>query len=205
VHSRLQQIAYEISSIVKQHVNIMDENGYIIASTDPKRIGDFHAGAKKIIDEHLDEFYVKKEDETSSTRAGLNLPININENIIGVVGITGEYEQVYNYGQIVRKMTEILVRESYAQNQERLDKKIENRFLEDWILGLQSPVMSALTVMAIGAGAMTVSHANDSYFWVVTNFGAMQPEQGYKTQTMVTLFEGLASMATVFILSLILH
>jgi sugar diacid utilization regulator len=40
-----QQIAYEISSIVKQHVNIMDENGYIIASTDPKRIGDFHAGA----------------------------------------------------------------------------------------------------------------------------------------------------------------
>jgi carbohydrate diacid regulator len=42
-----QQIAYEISSIVKQHVNIMDENGYIIASTDPKRIGDFHAGAKK--------------------------------------------------------------------------------------------------------------------------------------------------------------
>jgi carbohydrate diacid regulator len=130
-----QQIAYEISSIVKQHVNIMDENGYIIASTDPKRIGDFHAGAKKIIDEHLDEFYVKKEDETSSTRAGLNLPININGNIIGVVGITGEYEQVYNYGQIVRKMTEILVRESYAQNQERLDKKIENRFLEDWILG----------------------------------------------------------------------
>jgi len=73
------------------------------------------------------------------------------------------------------------------------------------ILGLASPVMSALTVMAIGAGAMTVSHANDSYFWVVTNFGALKPDQGYKTQTMVTLIEGLASMAGVFILSLILH
>ncbi|QAT49481.1 GntP family permease [Caproiciproducens sp. NJN-50] len=73
------------------------------------------------------------------------------------------------------------------------------------VLGLQAPVMSALTVMAIGAGAMTVSHANDSYFWVVTNFGAMTPEQGYKTQTVVTLVEGLASMAGVFILSLILR
>jgi len=71
------------------------------------------------------------------------------------------------------------------------------------LLGLDSTVMSAITVMAIGAGAMTVSHANDSYFWVVTNFGAMKPEQGYKTQTMVTLVEGIASMVGVFILTLI--
>ena len=35
-------------------------------------------------------------------------------------------------------------------------------------LGLQSEMAALLTVMAIGAGAMTVSHANDSYFWVVT-------------------------------------
>ena len=71
------------------------------------------------------------------------------------------------------------------------------------LMGLESPVMSVLTVMAIGAGAMTVSHANDSYFWVVTNFGAMKPEQGYKTQTMITLVEGLASMVGVLILYMI--
>jgi GntP family gluconate:H+ symporter len=56
--------------------------------------------------------------------------------------------------------------------------------------------------MAIAAGAMTVSHANDSYFWVVTNFGGMTPEKGYKTQTMGTLVEGLCGMVGVFILSL---
>jgi GntP family gluconate:H+ symporter len=71
-------------------------------------------------------------------------------------------------------------------------------------LSLDSPVRTALTVMAIGAGAMTVSHANDSYFWVVTNFGHMTPEQGYKTQTTVTLIEGLCAMAGVFVLSLFL-
>ena len=70
-------------------------------------------------------------------------------------------------------------------------------------IGMSTPAEIALVVMAIGAGAMTVSHANDSYFWVVTNFGQMTPEKGYKTQTMLTLVLGLASMVGIFIMSLI--
>ena len=71
------------------------------------------------------------------------------------------------------------------------------------VLGFVKPVEIALVVMAIGAGAMTVSHANDSYFWVVTNFGEMKPEEGYKTQTMMTLIIGLAAIIEIFVLSLI--
>ena len=130
-----QQIVSEISVIVKQNVNMMNVEGYIIASTDSKRIGNFHEGAKKIIDEHLEEFYVTPEMETLTTRTGLNLPITFEGETIGVIGITGAYEQVYNYGQIVKKMTEILVRENYIRAQEQFDKKMERHFLEDWILG----------------------------------------------------------------------
>ena len=71
------------------------------------------------------------------------------------------------------------------------------------VLGFTKPVEIALVVMAIGAGAMTVSHANDSYFWVVTNFGEMKPEEGYKTQTLMTLVIGLAAILEIFLLSLI--
>lgn len=71
------------------------------------------------------------------------------------------------------------------------------------MLGLNTPVLSVLTVMAIGAGAMTVSHANDSYFWVVTNFGGMTPEKGYKTQTVMTMILGIATILEVFLLTLI--
>ena len=53
-------------------------------------------------------------------------------------------------------------------------------------LGMTTPIDAVLVVMAIGAGAMTVSHANDSYFWVVTNFGGLTPQNGYKT--IITLF-----------------
>ena len=70
-------------------------------------------------------------------------------------------------------------------------------------LGFTTPAQIALCVMAIGAGAMTVSHANDSYFWVVTNFGEMKPEQGYKTETLMTLIIGVAAMVEIFLLNLV--
>ena len=71
-------------------------------------------------------------------------------------------------------------------------------------LGFVTPVEAALVVVAIGAGAMTVSHANDSYFWVVTSFGKLKVGDGYRTQTLMTLVIGLAAMAEVFLLNLIL-
>ena len=67
-------------------------------------------------------------------------------------------------------------------------------------IGLATPELIALTVIAIGAGAMTVSHANDSYFWVVTNFGNMKVEDGYKTQTFGTLLVGIASIINAYII-----
>ncbi|MBE6130069.1 MAG: GntP family permease [Erysipelotrichaceae bacterium] len=73
------------------------------------------------------------------------------------------------------------------------------------VLGFTTPVQITLVCMAIGAGAMTVSHANDSYFWVVTNFGAMSPDRGYKTQTMNTLVMGIAAILEIALLSMILH
>lgn len=69
-------------------------------------------------------------------------------------------------------------------------------------LGFDTPIEASLVVMAISAGSMTVSHANDSYFWVVTNFGAMSMERGYKTQTMLTLVMGVAAILEIFLISL---
>ena len=73
------------------------------------------------------------------------------------------------------------------------------------VLGFTSPGQITLVCMAIGAGAMTVSHANDSYFWVVTNFGAMSPERGYKTQTLLTLVMGIAAILEIALLTLVIH
>lgn len=71
-------------------------------------------------------------------------------------------------------------------------------------LGFDTTMGAALVCMAIGAGAMTISHANDSYFWVVTNFGAMDPQRGYRVQSLGTLVLGVSAMLEIFLLSLFL-
>jgi len=71
-------------------------------------------------------------------------------------------------------------------------------------LGLGSDIGRALTVMAIGAGAMTVSHANDSYFWVVSQFSGMDVATAYRSHTVATLIQGLATIAVVGLLALLL-
>lgn len=70
-------------------------------------------------------------------------------------------------------------------------------------LGLGSTMGAVLTVMAIGAGAMTVSHSNDSYFWVVTQTSGMDATVGYKTHTIATLIMGVVSLAITLLLGLI--
>jgi gluconate:H+ symporter, GntP family len=71
-------------------------------------------------------------------------------------------------------------------------------------LGLSGDLASALAVMAVGAGAMTVSHANDSYFWVVSQFGGIQVNDAYRAQTVVTLVQGIVTILCIFIATLIL-
>jgi GntP family gluconate:H+ symporter len=70
-------------------------------------------------------------------------------------------------------------------------------------IGLDSLYGKVLAVMAIGAGAMTVSHANDSYFWVVTQFSGMDVKTGYKAHTTASLIQGVASMILIYLISLV--
>lgn len=71
-------------------------------------------------------------------------------------------------------------------------------------LGFTSPVARVLIIMAIGAGSMTVSHANDSYFWVVSQFSDMDTKAAYKCQTGMTAVMGITTIIVIFILSLVL-
>ncbi|MEX0321635.1 MAG: GntP family permease [Puniceicoccaceae bacterium] len=71
-------------------------------------------------------------------------------------------------------------------------------------LGLHSGLGPSLVVLAIGAGSMTVSHANDSYFWIVSQLSGMRVTEAYKLQTLSSAVAGTAGILSVFILSLLL-
>jgi GntP family gluconate:H+ symporter len=63
-------------------------------------------------------------------------------------------------------------------------------------LGLDSETGKALAVVAIGAGAMAVSHVNDSFFWVVTRLTGLSLTQGLKLHSAGSALQALvAAMA----------
>ncbi|RMZ51070.1 GntP family permease [Flavobacteriaceae bacterium PRS1] len=66
--------------------------------------------------------------------------------------------------------------------------------------GLDGSLGRALTVLSIGAGAMTVSHINDSFFWVVAQFTEMDTTTALKSQTVSTLIQGLTGIVLVMII-----
>lgn len=67
-------------------------------------------------------------------------------------------------------------------------------------LGIEGAIPLALVVMAIGAGSMTVSHVNDSFFWVVTQYSGMKVTDAYKAMTMATLLQGVTTIVVTMIL-----
>ncbi|QSH41343.1 GntP family permease [Lentisphaerota bacterium ZTH] len=71
-------------------------------------------------------------------------------------------------------------------------------------LGLDSTIGRVLTVMAVGAGAMTISHANDSFFWVVAEFSGMEVTTAYKALSVATLIMGLVTIGLVAVMAAVM-
>lgn len=71
-------------------------------------------------------------------------------------------------------------------------------------LGLDSTWGTVLSMMAIGAGAMTVSHANDSFFWVVAEFSDMDVKTAYRAFTLATLVQGVCTLLVILLLGVVL-
>lgn len=71
------------------------------------------------------------------------------------------------------------------------------------LLGLDSEWGKLLTMLSMGAGSMIVSHANDSYFWVVSNFSEIDPTTTLKVYSSSTIVMGIVVFACVWGTSLI--
>lgn len=65
------------------------------------------------------------------------------------------------------------------------------------VLGLDNEMGKVWVILAVGAGAVTVSHANDSYFWIVSQMGDLPVKKAYKTHTLATLVQGITGLIVI--------
>jgi carbohydrate diacid regulator len=106
-----QKIVDRVIIILGKNINIMDDQGIIIASGNQKRIGTYHEAAKLAAHKKR-EIIVDTDTRFVGCKKGINLPIyNVNE-VIGVIGITGEPTEVKGYGVIVKELVEMMIQEA---------------------------------------------------------------------------------------------
>ncbi len=138
-----QQIVKELNATIGMNINFMNSQGIIIASTDPGRIGQVHEGARTLLDRHLDELLVRQDDDRRGMKEGANYPIVIDNEVIGVIGITGECNEAEKFGRITKKMTEILMTELMLKEHHQVAENQKNRFVMEWT-SHTGPVSEAL-------------------------------------------------------------
>lgn len=129
-----EKIVSEVRKLLDEDIIVVDTKGMIMASTDPKRVNTFHEGAL-IASQQKEKLIITEEDQSvlKGVKAGINLPVFFQRDVVGVIGITGNPEAVSPYGEIIRKMTELLISESYFTEQFDWQSRSVESFLLDWI------------------------------------------------------------------------
>jgi Sugar diacid utilization regulator len=127
------RIVERTMSVVNYNINIMDESGVIIASGDTDRIGTIHEGAIIAL-KRESEFNVSENEskELHGVHPGINMVIEFQNRVVGVIGITGNPKDVLGYGKLIKMTAEMMI------EQEHVMKELEwtNRMKEEMMLAL---------------------------------------------------------------------
>lgn len=127
-------IVQEMNRLINEEVIVTDQQGIIVASTDAKRIGNYHEGAY-IAMNHKEKIIMTKEltERLQGVQEGVVFPIIINKNPLGVLGITGDPIMVEPYARLVQKVTELFIQDTMMRiNQESKARDLEF-FIFDWL------------------------------------------------------------------------
>lgn len=108
-----QDIVARTMKIIDSNINVMDARGRIIGSGDSERIGEMHEGAllalsqARVVD--IDDAVAK---HLHGVRPGVNLPLRIDGEIVGVIGLTGEPDALRQFGELVCMTAEMMLEQA---------------------------------------------------------------------------------------------
>lgn len=122
-----QKIVLKMMNVIPYNINVMDENGVIIGSGDISRIGNIHEGAKKAIEnKFINEVY-----EEDKMKPGVNEPIIINGNVMGVIGITGNPDEVRKFSKLVCVTANLLIEQAKSNKDIQNEKLNKQKFYNE--------------------------------------------------------------------------
>ncbi|QGU94861.1 transcriptional regulator [Clostridium bovifaecis] len=121
-----QNIVIKMMDIIPYNINIMNEKGIIIGSGDASRINKSHEGALEALKK---ERAIEVYDAVKGVKPGINAPILFNNKAIGVVGISGNPDEVRPFSEILRIAVELLINQEYTFTNKTLYERHREEFL----------------------------------------------------------------------------
>lgn len=129
-----QDIVTRTMRIIDTNINVMDAKGRIIGSGDCERIGELHEGALlalsqgRVVD--IDDAMAR---HLHGVRQGINLPLRLKQEIVGVIGLTGEPESLRKYGELVCMTAEMMLEQSRLMNLLAQDSRLREELVMNLI------------------------------------------------------------------------
>ncbi|MPY57910.1 CdaR family transcriptional regulator [Streptomyces spongiae] len=130
--SLAQEIAGDTSAVIGFNVLITDAEGMVIGSGDTSRVGTFHEASVEVLRTQEPAAHTATEaHRLRGVRPGITLPLVTGGRAVGTVGITGTPAQVRRFGLLVKRQTEILLRESVMLRSRLLAERAAEKLLAD--------------------------------------------------------------------------
>lgn len=127
-----QEIATKTTEIVRYNVLITDDAGTVIGSGDENRVGTFHEASLETAQRGaMTSHDAAAADRLEGVKPGVTLPVVLENQIVGTVGITGTPQEVERFGMVVKSQTEIMLRESLHLRAALLREKALESLLQD--------------------------------------------------------------------------
>ncbi|MGE5396491.1 MAG: CdaR family transcriptional regulator [Chitinophagales bacterium] len=146
-------IAARTMEVLGKNINLMDTRGVIIASGDPVRVGNFHEGAAQALRlGRRVEITQEKQEVMSGVRPGINLPIRLNNNVVGVVGITGDPNEVRVYAELVRITVELMLEQALQKEKIETEYYMREALVRDLVTGRSDGDQELFKLRAYGFG-----------------------------------------------------
>lgn len=127
-----QEIAVTASNTIQRSVLITDQNGNVIGASDQQRLGSLHEASLPVIKRrcamHHDVEAVKRYQ---GTLPGMTLPIEIGDDVVGSIGISGDPEDISRYGMLIKTMAELLLKERMELQAARLRDQHRQNLLRE--------------------------------------------------------------------------
>ncbi|MCI0994024.1 CdaR family transcriptional regulator [Pseudomonas corrugata] len=119
-HDLAQDIVDRAMAILPYNVNVMDNQGLILGSGERERINTRHEGAQLVLaNGRVVEIDAHTALRLKGVQPGINLPLMLDQRLIGVLGITGEPEPLRTYAELVRMTAEMLLGQRNQQAEQQ--------------------------------------------------------------------------------------